>query len=156
MTETQHSQPKALAPRKLDQTETLQSLNHWRSVLKNYYRRCQFYGYFLAPGIPWDNSQNRGFTTNETGGLKRNPATLASDLDGFLSCIANYLPFDYVSEKLVSESRDMNSVWSIIYEIYDAELNTNNFLDYAFMTRETGETYRNYRGSQDSIFHRDR
>ena len=54
------------------------------------------------------------------------------------------MPFDYVSEKLVSESRDMNSVWSIIYEIYDAELNTNNFLDYAFMTRETGETYRNY------------
>ena len=48
MSESTHTQPKALAPRKLEQTETLQTLNHWRSVLKNYYRRCQFYGYFLA------------------------------------------------------------------------------------------------------------
>ena len=144
MSESTHTQPKALAPRKLEQTETLQTLNHWRSVLKNYYRRCQFYGYFLAPGITWNNNANRGFTVNEPSGLKRTPAQLASDLEGFLSCIGNYLPFDYVSDKLINETTNMDSVWSVIYEIYDAELDASHFLDYASMTRETGETYRNF------------
>ena len=75
-----YGQPRALAPRKLEEQESLQSLNHWKSVFINYYRRCQFYGYFLLPGITWDNSANRGFTRNETSGLKRDPQTLASDL----------------------------------------------------------------------------
>ena len=108
-------------PRKLEEKETLQTLNHWRSVLTNYYRRCQFYGYYLQPDISWDNSDNRGFTVNETSGLKRTPAILASDLNGFLSCIASYLPFDYISDKLILESTNMDTVWSIIYEIYDAD-----------------------------------
>ena len=144
MSESTHTQPKALAPRKLEQTETLQTLNHWRSVLKNYYRRCQFYGYFLAPGITWNNNANRGFTVNEPSGLKRTPAQLASDLEGFLSCIGNYLPFDYVSDKLINETTNMDSVWSVIYEIYDAEINTTNFLDYATMSRYPEESYTSF------------
>ena len=85
MTEVVQNQPRALAPRKLEQKETLQTLNHWRGVFTNYYRRCQFYGYFLTPNVKWDNSAHRGFGVSETGGLKRNPATLAADLTGFLS-----------------------------------------------------------------------
>ena len=144
MSETSHTLPRALAPRKLEQTESLQSLNHWQIVVKNYFRRCPYYSYFLAPGLKWDNSQNRGFTVDEETGLKRSPASLASDLEGFLSTIGTYLPFDYVTEKLISETTDLDSVWALIYEIYDAELVTGNYLDYAFMSRENGETYRNY------------
>ena len=62
---------------------------------------------FLAPGVKWDNSVNRGFIVNEPTGLKRSPTTLASDLEGFLSCLGTYLPIDYVSEKIIAESRDM-------------------------------------------------
>ena len=81
---------------------------------------------------------------NETSGLKRTATLLASDLEGFLSTIGTYLPFDYVTEKLIDESTSLDSVWSIIYEIYDAELVTTNYLDYASMQRETGKTYRNF------------
>ena len=145
MTENNHQQPRALAPRKLEQTESLQTLNHWRTVVKNYFRRCQFYSFFLRPGLTWTSSGTRGFTINsETSGLKRSPEVLASDLEGFLSTIGTYLPFDYVTEKLLVETTNIESVWSIIYEIYDAELVTTNYLDYAFMTRESGETYRNF------------
>ena len=112
------------------------------NVVKNYFRRCQFYSFFLTPGLTWDNSPNRGFTA-ETSGLKRNPATLASDLEGFLACIGTYLPFDYVTEKFCTESTTLESVWTIIYEIYDAELVTSNYMDCAFMMKESGETYRN-------------
>ena len=144
MTETSISQPKALAPRRLDTQESLQTLNHWRAVFRNYYRRCQYYRLFLLPNTSWNNTENRGFTRPETTGLKRNEATLAADLDGFLDCIASFLPFDYVGEKLKSDSTNIDSVWSIIYELYDAEVNTTNFLDYANMKRESDETYRSY------------
>ena len=64
--------------------------------------------------------------------------------EGFLSTIGTYLPFDYVTEKLLAETTDLESVWALIYEIYDAELVTTNYLDYALMSRNSGETYRNY------------
>ena len=140
----QYSQPRALAPRRLDQQESLSSLNHWKATFQNYYRRCQYNSYFLQPGITWNTEENRGFLQSETSGLKRTPAVLAQDLEGFLQCLGGYLPFDYVPEKLLAESTDLKSVWDIIYEIYDVEINTTHFLDYASMTREPNETYRGF------------
>ena len=89
-------------PRKLEQQESLQTLNQWTSVFRNYYRRCPFYGYFLQPGVTWTADPDRGFTQNETTGLKRSPQVLAADLDSLLECIGSFLPFDYVAEKLKS------------------------------------------------------
>ena len=144
MTDLSNSQPRALAPRRLEQKESLHSLNHWKSVFRNYYRRCAYYGHFLLPNTKWDNSPTKGFTAPETTGLKRDTQTLAADLDGFLDCVGSFLPFDYVGEKLRQESTDISSVWDIIYEVYDVELTTSNFLDYATMTRNQDETYRSF------------
>ena len=124
MSDANLSQPRALSPRRLDYQESLQSLNQWTAVFRNYYRRCQYYGYFLLPTTRWDSSQNRGFTVAERTGLKRDPETLAADLEGFLECIASYLPFDYVGEKFKAESTSIKSVWDILYELYDVELST--------------------------------
>ena len=140
----QTNQPRALAPRRLDQKESLHSLNHWKSVVRNYYRRCPYYSRFLLPTAKWDNTAQRGFSAAETTGLKRDIETLVADLEGFLDCLASYLPFDYVADKLRQESTNIASVWSIIYEVYDAEINTTNFLDYATMSQNTDETYRAY------------
>ena len=144
MADSSQSQPRALAPRRLDQQETLQSLNHWRSVFRNYYRRCPYYGLFLLPSTRWTSSGNRGFTSAEQTGLKRDPATLAADLEGFLDCIGSYCPFDYIGQKLREESMNIQNVWDILYEIYDLEISTSNFLDYALMSREPEESYRSY------------
>ena len=141
---TSSTQPRALVPRRLEHQENLQSLNNWKAVFRNYYRRCQYYGFFLLPTCRWDNSVNKGFTAPETTGLKRDPETLAADLDGFLDCIGCFLPFDYVSEKLKAESTGIQSVWDILYELYDVELCTSNFMDYALMKREPEETYRSF------------
>ena len=111
MTDTQQSQqPRALVPRKLEQQESLQTLNQWRTVIKNYFWHCQYYSFFLQPGVNWNNEINRGFTTNEQTGLKRTPAQLASDLEGFLECLGSYLPFGYVPEKLLQETSNMTTV----------------------------------------------
>ena len=144
MTELTSTQPRALAPRRLEQRESLHSLNHWKSVFRNFYRRCPYYGHFLLPATKWDNTPTRGFTTAEQTGLKRDITTLAADLEGFLDCLASFLPFDYIGEKLKQESTDISSAWSIIYEVYDAELTTTNFLDYATMEKNPEETYRGF------------
>ena len=68
MTEIQ-VQPRALTPRRLEQQETLSSLNQWVAVFKNFYRRCTYYSYFLQPGLTWGADTERGFQA-ETTGLK--------------------------------------------------------------------------------------
>ena len=88
MAEYQHGQPRALAPRRLEQQESLSSLNQWTATFRNYYRRCQIYGYFLTPGLTWTPDGTRGFLANEATDLKRTPDVLASDLDSLLQCIA--------------------------------------------------------------------
>ena len=144
MTDSGNTQPRVPMPRKLEQQETLQSLNQWRTTFKTYYRRCPYFSYFMQPGITWTNGQDRGFTANETTGLKRTPPVLASDLESLLECLGGFLPFDYVPDKLKNESTDMQTAWEIIYEIYDAEINTAHYLDFASMTRLPQETYRNF------------
>ena len=127
MTDLNNSQPRALLPRRLEQQENLQSLNQWKAVFRNFYRRCQYYGYFLAPTTTWDTSASRGFINPETTGLKRDPQTLAADLDGFLDCIGSYTPFDYLGDKLKKESTNIETVCELLYEVYDVEINTTNF-----------------------------
>ena len=144
MSDTQVTQPRALLPRRLDQQETLNSLNQWVITFKNFYRRCPYYGYFLQPGVVWTTDPtDRGFIAEETG-LKRASALLSSDLEGFLQTLSGYLPFDYVASKLCDETTDMKSVWQVIYEIHDLEITTTNFLDYATMTRNMDESYRGF------------
>ena len=96
----------------------------------------------MQPGTTWSHDENRGFTSNEPDGLKPTSAVLAADLEGFLQCLGGYLPFDYVPEKLLAESTNIQSAWDMIYEIYDVEINTTHFLDYASMQKDPPETYR--------------
>ena len=78
----------------------------------------------MEPGVSWTNSLDRGFTQNETSGLKRTHTVLASNLKSFLECLASYLPFKYIADKLNAESTSMKTVWVIIHEVYDAEICT--------------------------------
>ena len=144
MAEFNVTQPRALLPRRLDQQETLNSLNQWVITFKNFYRRCNYYSYFLQPGVVWNrNANNRGFSA-ETSGLSRSAEVLAQDLEGFLQTLSSFLPFDYVAAKLCSETTNMKTVWQVIYEIYDLEITTSNFLDYATMTKTQDESYRGF------------
>ena len=111
----QYSQPRALLPRWLEQQESLNPFNQWIVTFKNFYLRCTFYGYFLQPGLTWTTEDDRGLGT-ETTGLKRTPQVLASDLDGFLHCISGYIPFDYVSDKLISEAT--NSLPVLVFLLF--------------------------------------
>ena len=63
-------------PRQLEDVETVESLQHWWTTFRNYYRRDKYVGDFLTMAAKWDpaDEPNYGFT-DETTGLKRKKAT---------------------------------------------------------------------------------
>ena len=130
-------------PRQLKQTEQLQDLNHWVDAYKTYYLRDHQSKHFLKPGVTWD-PQHATYEINpqETGDNKRSAAELHQDLLLFLSNLAGYLPFDYVSEQIKTESTCLQDCWDLIYEIYEVKVGTDTFLSYSTIKRDTGETYR--------------
>ena len=132
------------APRKLTDRETLSDLNQWWMTFRGYYRRCQYVGGFFDPEARFHpEAANHGFVA-EAGGLKRSAAAKKDDLAGFYSLIGSYMPFDYVSQKLMNEATNIDKVKEIVFEIYDVELNAASFLDFAQMSKGPTETYRNY------------
>ena len=53
-------------PRMLVASETLQTLNHWKTSFRTYYRRDSFYKGFLLPDAVWDPAAaNYGQTADE-------------------------------------------------------------------------------------------
>ena len=81
------------------------------------------------------------FYYNRDHWSKKRPEILAFNFEGFLNCIGSYATFDYVGEKLRAESTSISTVWEILYELYNAEIPTTNYFDYAIMRREPTEFY---------------
>ena len=99
------SGPKLAQPRKLGETETIQSLNHWKNHFRNFFRRCEYVGMFLDPATTWDpaDPDGHGFT-DETTGQKRTKQAIKADLEGFFDTLASYMPYDYVTSKCMKET----------------------------------------------------
>ena len=131
------------APRQLSQKESLQNLNHWRDAFISYYKRDKAAAHFLKPGVTWDpKHQTYDIKPQETGETKRNAEELHQDLLLFLSNLAGFLPWDYVSVQIKEESTCMQDCWDYIYDLMEAKVGTDTFLDYSRIKREPGETYR--------------
>ena len=77
-------------PRMLTTTETLQTLNHWKTSFRTYYRRDSFYKGFLLSTAEWDPAaDNYGQADDVQGGdVVRPAADKAGDLQDFLNTLA--------------------------------------------------------------------
>ena len=73
-------------PRMLTPSETLQTLNHWKTSFRTYYRRDSFYKGFLLPEATWDSTADSyGQAADQNGGeVIRTAADKAGDLEDFL------------------------------------------------------------------------
>ena len=130
-------------PRQLRDDEKLQDLNHWRDLFISYYKRDKASAYFLKPGVTWDPTHvTYNIRPAETGDGARSAAELHQDLLLFLSNLAGFLPWDYVSEQIKDETKCLQDCWDHIYDLYDAKVGTDTFLNYSTIKRATGETYR--------------
>ena len=127
------TQSKVPIPRQLAEKETFESLKHWKTCFRNFYRRDNYFAFFLRSNTKWDSSKEYyGFTdSTEADGLKRTAIDLNDDLIAFLNIISGFLPYSYVKERFEQSTNCLEDVWNILDEIYDAHISSFSLLDFA-------------------------
>ena len=142
----QLQQVKNPPPRALTTTETLQSLNHWKTSVRTYYRRDSYYKGFLLDGVTWNPAaEHYGQRADMNGEVEtRSAADKAGDLEDFLNTLAGFLPFPYLTQKIVKGSTKLQDVWTTIYEHYGCVITAESLLDYVNIKQTSGETYRQF------------
>ena len=116
-------------PRQLGNVETLESLSHWKTSFKTFYKRDDIYRRFFKPDMSWNaTALNYGFEDEAEDG--KSGAELAEDLTDLLNTISSYLPHSYLTDKIVKASRNWDDIWSIIYDHYNVQINGESLLDF--------------------------
>ena len=116
-------------PRPLGDEETMESLSHWWTTFRNYYRRDKYVGGFLISTFKWDPSKPHYGFEDEATGLKRAKADLADDLTGFMEIISSHMKNSYITERLKTSTKNIEDVKKCLFALYDAELSQDTFLD---------------------------
>ena len=90
-------------PRMLTASETLYSLTHWITSFRTYYRRDSYYKGFLLPAATWDSQQDNYGQEDDVHNriVVRTALDKSEDLKDFLNTIVGYLPFPYLTQKIV-------------------------------------------------------
>ena len=103
-------------PKMLTVTETLHSLNHWKTSFRTYYRRDSFCKAFLLPEAVRSNLEGNYGQTEERQNyvVIRSALDKGEDLKDFLNTIEGYLPFPYLTEKIVEGTKKIQDVWYVI------------------------------------------
>ena len=128
-------------PRHLNQIESLDSLNHWKTIFRNYFRRDSIFKQFLSSTSTWDPTQaNYGLAA--VGDVP--PEDRKDSLVDFLSHLAGFLPHSYLTSKLVENTTKLEDCWTIIYEHYNVQVTPETFLDIENIKKEPGENYRQF------------
>ena len=128
-------------PRQLMQNESLDSLDHWKTNFRTFFRRDTVFKKFLVTSFHWNPSQ-----TNY--GLQAQGDMTAEDLKealvDFLSTLAGFLPHSYLTSKLVEETKNLEECWQIIYEHYNVQITPETSLDFENLKKEPAENYRQF------------
>ena len=89
-------------PRQLGEKETLETLTHWKSQVRNYFRRDEFYKVFISSAKKWSPDRANYGLVEETAGLKRTAEDLKEDLIAFLTTLSGFLPHSYLTERITN------------------------------------------------------
>ena len=134
-------------PRPLGASETLETLTHWKTTFKTFYKRDEAYRHFIKETTVWDPAAadgNYGQAAEGETGLKRTAADMKEDLVDLLSTLAGYLPHSYLTNKLVSGTKGWKDVWNVIYDHYGVQVSSESLLDFESMHKQPGETHRQF------------
>ena len=102
-------------PRQLGPKETLESLTHWRTSFKTFYKRDEAYKRFFKFGVVWNNEEeNYGFTDD---GGDYSAEDIAEDLRDLLNTLASFLPYSYLTDKILNTTTCWEDVWRIINDL---------------------------------------
>ena len=90
-------------PRPLGAKETLETLTHWKTTFRTFYKRDDSYKFFIKESAEWDpDSANYNQVAEDADNslLKRTAADMKEDLVDLLNTLAGYLPHSYLTDKL--------------------------------------------------------
>ena len=128
-------------PRPLTQTESLDSLNHWKNIFRNYYRRDSSFKQFLKPGCKWDYTRDNYALQ---GSEEETAEEKADSLNDFLNNLAGFLPHSYLTQKILEETTCLQDCWNVIYEHYNVQVTPETLLDFESLSKEESENYRQF------------
>ena len=131
-------------PRQLQSNESLESLTHWRTTFRTFYKKDDTYKVFFQPNMQWDPSQNEYGLLDETHGLKREANELCEDLLDLLNTLAGYLPHSYLTEKIVGSTKNWEDVFSIIHDHYNVKVSSESMMDFEMLFKTAEETHRQF------------
>ena len=127
--------PKVPYPRQLTKRETLDSLSHWQTSVRNYFRRFPEYCDFFKRSISWSpNSENYGFSGESA-------ADHADNLEALLDTLATFMPGPYITHQITKSSKCIQDVWNSIWDHYGVKPTSSSFLDYDNLKMEKDERY---------------
>ena len=131
-------------PRPLGSAETLESLTHWITTFRTYYKRDDSFKPFLKQNSNWDPSDGNYGLQSETTGLKRSASDMKEDLVDLLNTLAGFLPHSYLTDKILKNTKNWNTVWEIVYEHYGVQVTGETMLDFEDLVKQGGESYRQF------------
>ena len=124
-------------PRQLEHQETLDTLDQFKSQFRLFYKRSDETKEFFAQGARWNSTQaNYGLQ----GGTNEDRAARSDNLEMLLTQVAAHLPFPYLTQKLVKDTKNFEDVWSIIYSHYGVKPSQSSFIQYAQLRKKADET----------------
>ena len=131
-------------PRPLGTSETLESLTHWATTFRTYFKRDDAYKQLIRQSAKWNPLEIHYGQATETTGLKRTAAEVKEDLLDLLTTLAGFLPHSYLTDKLVKNTKNWSDVWGIIHEHYGVQVSAETLLDFEDFHKNTGETHRQF------------
>ena len=131
-------------PRPLGAAETLESLTHWESTFRTYFKRDDAYKQLIRKSAKWNPLEIHYGQATETTGLKRTAAEVKEDLTDLLTTLAGFLPHSYLTDKLLKNTKNWSDVWAIIHEHYGVQVSSETLLDFEDLCKQTGETHRQF------------
>ena len=131
-------------PRPLGANETLESLTHWKTTFRTFYKRDDAYKPLIRETTVWNPADPNYGQAAENNGLKRTAPDVKEDLVDLLHILAGYLPNAYLTDKIVKETKSWKDVYNIIYDHYGVQITCESLLDFESLHKETGETHRQF------------
>ena len=130
-------------PRQLGTNETLESLTHWKTTFRTFYKKDDAYRIFFKSDAKWNHSQPNYDLADETVGEKRKAADLSEDLVDLLNTLAGYLPHSYLTDKIL-KSQNWDGVYKTIFDHYNVQVTSETLLDFENIHKKSEETHRQF------------
>ena len=122
-------------PRPLTKKESLDSLDHWKSQFRTFFKRDDTFKPFLKTGFTWDPTKDKfGFTGADA-------EETSDDFQDFLNVLSGFLPHSYLTSRISKDTKGWDDVWNVIYTHYNCKVSSDSFLDFESLKRESDENH---------------